>query len=126
MPSIPQFKNNSGKIVNFKVKQPMWHPCTVTYFEQFMVNELKLTLSFKLLTFKLSTPCDPLDCSPPISSVHGILLARILVWVAISFSRDLPDPGIKPESPALQSDSLLSEPQASPTIENTLSVCSED
>ena len=30
---------------------------------------------------------DPMDCSPPISSVHGILQARILEWVAISFSR---------------------------------------
>jgi len=31
----------------------------------------------------------------------GILQARILEWVAISFSRDLPDPGIEPRSPAL-------------------------
>ena len=33
------------------------------------------------------TLCDPMDCSPPSSSVHGILQARILKWVAISFSR---------------------------------------
>ena len=38
-----------------------------------------------------------MDCSLPGSSVHGILHARILEWVAIS-SRDLPDPGIEPES----------------------------
>ena len=31
--------------------------------------------------------CDPMDCSPPSSSVHGILQARILEWVAISSSR---------------------------------------
>ena len=31
--------------------------------------------------------CNPLDCSPPDSSVHGISQARILEWVAISFSR---------------------------------------
>ena len=30
--------------------------------------------------------CNPMDCSPPGSSVHGILQARILEWVAISFS----------------------------------------
>ena len=30
-------------------------------------------------------PCDPMDCSPPVSSVHGIRQARILEWVAISF-----------------------------------------
>ena len=47
------------------------------------------------------TLCDPVDCSPPGSSVHGILQARILEWVAISFSRDLPNPGIKPRCPAL-------------------------
>ena len=33
------------------------------------------------------TLCDPVDSSPPGSSVHGILQARILEWVAISFSR---------------------------------------
>ena len=33
------------------------------------------------------TLCDPLDCSPPGSSVHGISQARILVWVAISYAR---------------------------------------
>ena len=33
------------------------------------------------------TLCDPVDCSPPGSSVHGILKARILEWVAIPFSR---------------------------------------
>ena len=33
------------------------------------------------------TFCDPMDCSLPGSSVHGILQARILEWVAVSFSR---------------------------------------
>ena len=33
------------------------------------------------------TLCNPMDCSPPSSSVHGILQARILEWVAISFSK---------------------------------------
>ena len=36
--------------------------------------------------------CDPLDCSPPGSSVHRISQARILEWVAISFSRESPQP----------------------------------
>ena len=55
-----------------------------------------------------------MDCSPPGSSVHGIFQARVLEWVAISFSRDLPDPGIEPRSPALQADALLSEPPGKP------------
>ena len=33
------------------------------------------------------TLCDPMDCSPPTSSVHGIFQARIIEWVAISYSR---------------------------------------
>ena len=33
------------------------------------------------------TLCDPMDCSPPGSPVQGILQARILEWIAISFSR---------------------------------------
>ena len=41
--------------------------------------------------------CDPTDCSPPGSSVHGISQARILEWV-VSFSRDLLDTGIKSAS----------------------------
>ena len=41
----------------------------------------------------------------------GTLQARILEWIAISFSRDLPDPGIEPRSPTLQADSLSSVPQ---------------
>ena len=45
-----------------------------------------------------------------VAYVHGILQARILEWVAIPFSRDPPDPGIEPRSPALQADSLSSEP----------------
>ena len=56
------------------------------------------------------TLCNPMDCSLPGSSVHEISQARILDWVTISFSRDLPDPEIKPRSPTLQADSLLSEP----------------
>ena len=44
------------------------------------------------------TLCNPMDCSPSASSVHGILQARILEWVAISSSGDLPDPGIEPAS----------------------------
>ena len=51
-----------------------------------------------------------MDYSPPGSSVHGILQARILAWVAIPFSRDLPNPGTEPKSPSLQADSLPSEP----------------
>ena len=62
----------------------------------------------------LKTLCDPMDCRPPGFSGHGILQARILEWVAISFSRDLLDPGIEPESSASQADALPSEPPGKP------------
>ena len=54
--------------------------------------------------------CDPMDYSLPGSSAHGISQARILQWVAFPSPGDLSDPGIEPRSPALQADSLLSEP----------------
>ena len=56
------------------------------------------------------TLCDPIDGSPPGSAVPGIFQARILEWVAISFSRGSSDAGIDPGSPALEADSLPSEP----------------
>ena len=59
---------------------------------------------------------DPVDCSPPGSSVYGIFQARILEWIAISFSRDLLNPGIEPRSSAMWADSLLSESPGKPKI----------
>ena len=52
------------------------------------------------------TLCNPIDCSLPDSSVHEISQARILEWVATSFSRDPPNPAIEPMFLALQEDSL--------------------
>ena len=51
----------------------------------------------------------PMDCSPPGSSLHGILQARVLEWGAISSPGDLPDPGIEPGSPSFQANALTSE-----------------
>ena len=59
--------------------------------------------------FSLVQLCETLDCSPPVSTVRGILQTRILEWVAMSSWRDLPRSGIKTVSPvfsALQEDSL--------------------
>ena len=58
-----------------------------------------------------------MDGSPPGSSVHGILQARMLEWVAIASSRDLPNPGIKPTSlasPALAGGFFITEPPGKP------------
>ena len=61
------------------------------------------------------TLCDPMDYSPPGSSVQGILWARILEWVAVPSSRDLPEPGIEPASPASPALQVDSWPLGKPT-----------
>ena len=62
------------------------------------------------------TLCDPVDCNLQGSTVHGILQARVLEWVAIVFSRGLPNPGIEPGSPALEAGALTSGPPGKPHI----------
>ena len=69
----------------------------------------KKSLSWVLVAQSCLTHCDPMDCSPP-----GILQARILEWIAFPSPGDLPDSGTKPRSPALQADSLPSEPLGRP------------
>ena len=66
------------------------------------VSELKVT-------HLCQTLCNPMDYT-----VHGVLQARILEWVAIPFSRDLPNPRIEPRSPTLRVDSLPAEPPGKP------------
>ena len=56
------------------------------------------------------TLCDPVDCSPPGSSVHGILQQESWSGLPLPSPGDLPDPGMEPRSPALQADALTSEP----------------
>ena len=55
------------------------------------------------------TLCDPMDYT-----VHGILQARILEWVAFPFSRGSSQPRDRTQSPVLQVDSLAAEPQGKP------------
>ena len=57
------------------------------------------------------TLCDPMDYT-----VNGILQTRILEWIAVSFSRNLPNPGIKLWSPALQVDPLPAELPEKPSV----------
>ena len=74
----------------------------VTLYVCVLVAQLCLTLR------------NPMDYSPPASSVHGILQARILEWVVIPFSRGPSQSQSQPRSPTLQADSLLSEPPGKP------------
>ena len=56
---------------------------------EFIETQRKKRLSVPLMCLvpqSCPTPCDPRDCSPPNSSFHGIFQARILEWVATSYS----------------------------------------
>ena len=97
-----------GKMTKFKKTQ--------------VVNYIKMKM---LVIHSCPDLCNPMDCSPPGFSVNGILQAKY--WSGLPFPSpgDLPHPGIKPGSPALQADSLPSEPpsevaQAYPTLANPM------
>ena len=55
-----------------------------------------------------NSSCDPMDCSPPGSSVHGILQTRILKWVAVSFSRGTSRPRDRTQISCIQFSSVQS------------------
>ena len=92
-------QQTGSKLGKEDVKAVYCHPAYLTYMQSTSWETLgwrKHKLEWRLLEVKWSevkwsqscpTLCDPMDCSLPGSSVHGILQARILEWVAISFSR---------------------------------------
>ena len=89
------------------------------------------TCFYCLVTKSCLTLSNPVDCSPPGSSVHGISQARIPEWVAISSSRGSSNPGIESESPALQEDFITEPPGKLPPntwdsrlkLVNTVNIC---
>ena len=95
------------------------------YLHQYRVWIEEVKLSPGLVEMKVKvlvaqsclTLCNPMDCSPPGSSVHRIFHARMLEWVAMPSPGDRPNPGIKPRSPALQADSLPAEIPGKPSEE---------
>ena len=79
-----------------------------------------------LVKVKVTQWCSTL-CYSMDYTVHGILQARILEWVTVPSPGDLPNPGIEPRSPALQADSLPSEPLRDGGLRKTvllMTVCS--
>ena len=68
-----------------------WMKCGQSHMAE---SQLELSVPCVHAKWLQSCPalCDPIDCSPPGSSVHGILQARILESVAISFSRGSSQP----------------------------------
>ena len=72
-------------------------------------------LMFGSLAAQLSaTPCNLMDCSPPDSSVHEIYQQEYWNGYPFSSLKELPDSRIEPGFPALQADSVLTEPSEIP------------
>ena len=63
----------------------MWYGHTYLYYSVMEISESQLCMHAKALQ-SCSTLCGPMDDSPPGSSVHRILQARVLEWGAIAFS----------------------------------------
>ena len=89
-----------------RYKGKSWQPALsqdiVLDLKQLRVGKKATLAMFVLVAQSCPTHWDPIDCSLPGSSVHGILQARILKWVAKSSPGDLPDPGTEPRYPVLQ------------------------
>ena len=65
---------------------------TFWYFNMYFLKIWDVCVCVYAHTQEWLTLCDPVDCSPPGSSVHGIFQARILEWVAISYSMGCSQP----------------------------------
>ena len=63
-----------------------------------LISQASISCMYAKLLQLCPTLCNPMDYSPPGSSVHRILQARILEWVAMPSSEDLSNPGIEPTS----------------------------
>ena len=93
LPSFPPFVSGGWKITFLRLPHKFrWASCLV-----------------------VSDSLQPHELSPSGSSVFVILQARTLEWVAMPFSRDLPNSGIKLGTPALQVDSSPSQPPGKPS-----------
>ena len=105
----------------------IYHPQEMDFFVWLSICFQKLMRGARILLCLVAqsrlTLCDPMDCSPQGSSVHGILQARILEWVVIPFSRGTSQPRDRTQSPILQADSLPSEPQGKPHVVEVKSFC---
>ena len=73
-----------------------------------------LTYQFNSVAQSCPTLCDPMECRPPGPSIHGIFQQEYWGGLPCPAPGDLPNPGIESMSPALQVDSLSTEPPGKP------------
>ena len=76
-----------------------------------------------MCTQSCPTLCDPLDCSPSGSSIHEVFQARILEWVAISYSRGSFQPRDRTCIPCIAGGFLTSEPPGKPLVKMDCCFC---
>ena len=98
------FKSSWDPLICWSI---FWKYCIRVYFT---LCGVVVCMYLKVTQLSYVQLCDAMDYSLPGSSVHGLLQVRILVWVAIPFSRG----SFQPRSPALLADSLPVEPQGKP------------
>ena len=93
------------------------HCFSMPFYLIFILISTILLLHMCVLAPQLCpTLCDPMNCSPPGSSIHGFSRQEYWSEQPIPSPGDLPYPGIKPRSPTLQADSLPSEPSGKPYL----------
>ena len=86
----------TGSVVSDSVRSHRWQPTRLPHPWDSPGKNTGVACHFLLQCVKVKserevaqscpTPSDPMDCSPPGSSVHGIFQARVLAWLAIAFS----------------------------------------
>ena len=122
---LPLTQSGSYRLLNRSTTKSKWikysNMCTLTLYLYAYVYIvcLYICINIRIFTMKWKgklwvsqscpTLCGPMDSSQPGSSVHWILQARILKWVAIPFSRGSFQSGKKLNSPTLQAAFLPSE-----------------
>ena len=98
--SVPITLWSESHDISKEIKQTALNWRFQSYLENSSNNCLCVCAHMCSVAQSCPTLCHPTDCNLPGSLTGGIFLARILKWVTISSSRDLPDLGFKPISPA--------------------------
>ena len=118
--SLPCAQKMSSCVALLWIKEPYLYLCSLHLpFEYCPIGQwYPITVATLpcccLVAQPCPTLCDSMDYSLPDSSAHGFSSQEYWIGEPFSFPRHLPDPRIKPGSPALQADSLPSEPAGKP------------
>ena len=92
-----------------------WQKLPFSLGNPFMSVTMLMLFNHKVVSNFFAVLCSSMDCSPSVSSVHGISLAGILEWAPVSFSRGSSQPRDGTQSPALAGGFFTMEPEEKPT-----------